>query len=233
MKLFIFALIFFSCSIAFSQEDPHPVIMSGRTIAPTTPKSYADSEEFTKLFKEFYPSIKPSKSVKEQADQYFQSMSRSFAMQGIDSAEAAKAAFKNLDSKAFEKIYFDIYRRNLSAKELKKYIAFMETPEGKHIAEVWSNLQRGTSEATMYVARTLNLNLTPIRQAAREKMEKEHPNQQPGMLSPGMVSPGMIARPSTPGVFDQGNAASRDSLIRTQQSQKKIPPVKIPPDPSK
>ena len=226
MKLFIFALILFSCSIAFSQEDPHPVIMPGRTIAPTTPKSYADSEEFTKLFKEFYPSIKPSKSVKEQAGQYFQSMSRSFAMQGIDSAEAAKAAFKNLDSKAFEKIFFDIYRRNLSAKELKKYIAFMETPEGKHIAEVWSNLQRGTSEATMYVARTLNLNLTPIRQAAREKMEKEHPQKI------GQAPPTMPTRPGNVDVFDQNNAGAKDSLMNLQRKQKKIPPVKIPADPS-
>ncbi len=198
----------------------------GRTVAPTVPKSYPDSEEFVKLFKEFYPMIKPAKSVKEQADQYFQGMSRSFAMQGIDSAEAAKAAFKNLDNKAFEKLYFDIYRRNLSAKELKKYIAFIQTPEGKHIADVWTNLQRGSSDATMYIARTLNLNLTPIRQAAREKMEKEHP-QKPGQSSP----PGAMRRGNVD-VFDQKNAGSKDSLMNLQRQQKKIPPVKIPSDPS-
>lgn len=200
----------------------------GRTVAPTVPKSYADSEEFVKLFKEFYPMIKPAKSVKEQADQYFQGMSRSFAMQGIDSAEAAKAAFKNLDNKAFEKLYFDIYRRNLSAKELKKYIAFIQTPEGKHIADVWTNLQRGSSDATMYIARTLNLNLTPIRQAAREKMEKEHPPQKAGPIRPQVRG----SRQGNVDVFDQKNAGSKDSLMNLQRQQKKIPPVKIPSDPS-
>ncbi len=198
----------------------------GRTMAPIAPKSYADSEEFKKLFKEFYPIIKPAKSVKEQAAQYFQGISRSFAMQGIDSAEAAKAAFKNLDDQAFEKLYFDIYRRNLSAKELKIYNAFIKTPEGKHIAEVWTNLQRASSDATMYIARTLNLNLTPIRQAARDKMEKER--SQKGEEHP----PNMPTRRGNVDVFDQRNAGSKDSLMNLQRQQGKIPPVKIPAVPS-
>ena len=225
MRFIIFASIFFFCSVAFSQPETHPVMVPGRTMAPPPVKSYTDSEEFAKLFKEFYPVIKPAKSVREQSDQYFQNMSRSFSMQGIDSAQAASAAFKNLDDKAFEKIYFDIYRKNLSAKELKKYIAFIETPEGKHIADIWTNLQRGPSETMMYVARTLNLNLTSIRQTARDKMDKEHP-QKAGQMPPGGIRPGNVD------VFDQKNAGSKDSLMNLYRQQGKIPPVKIPAVPS-
>jgi hypothetical protein len=219
MRFIIFASLFFCCSIAFSQEDPHVAMAPGRTFAAVQQKTYTDSAEFAKLFAEFYPTIKPARTVKEQADQYYEALSKSFAMQGIDSAEAAKAAFKNLDPKAFEKLYFDTYRANLSAKELKKYIEFVKTPEGKHIAEVWSNLQRVSSETNMYVARILNLNLIPIRQAARERMEKEHP---PKKMGPG--GPGMQPYPGSAGIFDQGNAGSKDSLVRSQRLQKNLPP---------
>jgi hypothetical protein len=218
MKYFIFLSVFFCAGFVFSQ-DLHPPMAPGRTITTEPQKSYSDSAEFAKLFKEFYPVIKPAKSLKEQSEQYFQMLSRSFAMQGIDSAEAAKAAFKNLDEKAFEKIYFDTYRRNLSAKELKKYMEFIKTPEGKHIAEVWSNLQRCPADANMYMARTINVNLTPIRQAAREKMEKEHPGQK--MMGAGAVPPQLHAAPVD--VFDQKNAGSKDSLMRMHELQNKLP----------
>ena len=75
----------------------------------------------------------------------------------------------------------------------------------------------------MYVARTINLNLTPIRQSAREKMEKEHP-QKAGQLPPTLRSNGSV--------FEQSNAASTDSLMNLQRKQKKIPPVKIPAVPT-
>ena len=226
MRYIIFAFVLFCSGSAFSQ-DMHPPIPPGRTINTEPPKSYTDSVEFAKMFKEFYPSVKPAKSLKEQSEQYFQTLSRSFKMQGLDSAEAAKSAFKNLDEKAFEKIYFDTYRRNLSAKELKKYMEFIKTPEGKHIAEVWTNLQRVSSDANMYLARTININLTPIRQAAREKMEKEHPGQKMGQGgTPG--HPGLIQD----GIY-QKNTGSKDSLMRMQQMQntllKKIDTLAAPP----
>ncbi len=217
MKYLLFASLLFCSSLAFSQ-DQHPMMTPGRTIATEPPKSYADSAEFAKLFKELYPQIKPEKTLKEQSEQYFQSISRSFKMQGIDSAEAAKVAFKNIDDKGFEKVYFDNYRKNLSAKELKKYMEFIKTPEGKHISEVWSNLQRVSSDGNMYIARAINANLTPIRQAAREKMEKEHPGQ---LMGPG--GPMTPTRPGNVNVFDQKNAASKDSLIRAYQLQNKLP----------
>jgi hypothetical protein len=217
MKYNIFISIFFFSGLAFSQ-DMHPMMTPGRTLNTEQTKSYPDSVEFVKVFKEFYPTIKPEKSLKEQSEQYFQNQARSFKMQGIDSAEAAKVAFKNLDEKAFEKIYFDTYRRNLSAKELKKYMEFIKTPEGKHIAEVWTNLQHVSSDANMYLSRTINMNLTPIRQAAREKMEKEHPGQKMGQGA--LVSP---SRPGSGDMFDQKNAGLKDSLLRMQQFRNKLP----------
>ena len=199
----------------------------GRTIESDQAKSYPDSTEFDSLFKKFYPSIKPSLSVREQAEVDFKAISRSFKMQGIDSAEAAKAAYKNLDPKAFYKIYYDSYRRNLTAKELKKYMEFVATPEGKHITDVWGSLQRVLSDATTYVARTVNMNLTPIRQAAREKMEKEQPPR-----NPDKIRPPMKPLPPQGDVMGQGNAGSRDSMIRMQRLQNKIPNPVMPSDTS-
>jgi len=227
---------------AFSQEDKPPVLRPGRTLESNVPKSYTDSAEFLKLFNDFYPTIKPSLTVREQAEVDFKAIARTFKMQGIDSAEAAKAAYKNLDDSAFYKIYFQTYRKNLSAKELKKYREFISTPEGKHITEVWGSLQRVLSDANVYVARTVNTNLTPIRQAAREKMEKEQPPRKPGqgMAPPKLQSPnrdvqdanksGYPIRGTRGDVFDQNNSASSDSLMRMQRLQNKIPPVVIPVD---
>src|SRR5438105_1431445 len=174
MKFRILALaVVFCCRMAAAQELHPEMMQPGRTLQTNAePKHYADSAAFDSLFKKFYPDVKPAMSVHQSAEQTFKQISRTFAMQGIDSAEAAKAAFKGLDEKAFYKIYYDIFRRNLSAKELKKYAEFIRTPEGAHIAEVWSSLQSALPQANMYVARTVNSNLTPLRQAAREKMEK-------------------------------------------------------------
>ncbi len=175
-----FFITFFTIGALCAQElrTPPEVMHPGRTMQATPMKSYPDSAEFMKIFKQIYPKIKPAQSVRQFADQQFKAISRTFKMQGIDSAEAAKAAYVHLDDSAFYKIYFDIFRKNLTAKELKVYAAFLSTPEGEHIIEVIPDLQRALPDANMYVARTINLNLTPLRQAAREKMEKEHPPEQ-------------------------------------------------------
>src|SRR5207244_963433 len=109
------------------------------------------------------------------------------------------------------------------AKELKKYMEFIKTPEGKHISKVWAELDRATIDANSYISRTININLTPVRQAAREKWEKEHPQQHLGQAAPVMI-------PSNLDVFDQKNAASRDSSMKMRQREMRVPPVKIPAD---
>ena len=100
---------------------------------------------------------------------------------------------------------------------------FIQTPEGKHISEVWSSLQRASSDATMYIAKTINSNLTPLRQAAREKMEKEHPEKLIQRNPPLKLPPGDPGSNRNPDVFDQRNAGSKDSLIRMQQLQNRLP----------
>jgi hypothetical protein len=187
MKSFIFTFVFFllACYNSPKAQEMRREMTPGRTLESNQPKSYPDSAEFAKLFKELYPSIKSSKSIHELANQYYKSVARGFKMQGMDSLEASKIALKNLDENGIEKVYFETYRRNLSAKELKKYIEFIKTPEGKHIAEVWPNLQRASSEANAYVTRTINTNLVPLRHAAREKMDKEHPKNQKRSMTPG------------------------------------------------
>jgi hypothetical protein len=231
ITLIAIVFVFFRIEIISAQELRPEIMKPGRTVMPVEPKSYADSAEFVKLFNEHYPDIKPALSVRAQAEEDFRSVSRTFAMQGIDSAEAAKVAFKNLDENAFYKIYFETFRRNLSAQELKKYIDFVSTPEGKHIIEVLPTLQHVLSDANMYVIRTMNANLLPIRQAAREKMEKEHPplkNGSPVQRGGVQIPPTLPAKNIN--IFDQKNAASQDSLLNIKHRQKKIPPVKIPDD---
>jgi hypothetical protein len=177
-----------------SQQAPAPEPLTKRQTAleaesqaknpaATKPKP-DDSVEFAKTFKEFYPLVKPKESIKKQAEDYFSRISRSFASQGIDSVEARKTAFKNLDSAADEKIYFETYRKNLTAKELKAYMSFLKSPEGKHIVEIMPNLQRAPSESQGYVSRTMNTNLAPIRQKSAEKMKDEIMKQDTSKMDP-------------------------------------------------
>lgn len=225
-KIFIISLLITGLQAASpAQELRNDILKPGRTIAPEKEQAYPDSAEFVKLFKELYPKIKPALTVRETAKQYFESISRSFKMQGIDSAEAAKAAFKNMGDDAFYKIYFDLYRKNLSAKELKVYMDFIKTPEGEHIVEVLPVLQRALPDANMYVAKTIGLNLTPIRQAAMAKQMKEQPPKKP---MPQLVRP---AKPQD--VFDERNAAGKDSIMQVQRLQNKIPPLQLPADSSR
>lgn len=169
-----------------NQMAPPPAAMS------KPPKSYDDSAEFAKVFKEFYPMVAPKQSMKEAVEQLFSRMSRSFNQQGIDSAEAYTAAMHGLDMNANEKIYFTVYRESLSAKELKVYMAFMKTPEGKHIIEVIPQLQRAASESGNYAQRTIMTNLRPLQQAAREKMIKENPPKEGDKNPPIRNIPGRV-----------------------------------------
>lgn len=220
-----FVFFLFCFTSAFSQPLPAgstpPIMVPGRSIEPPPAQSYADSEDFVKAFQEFYPLVKTTKSVKEEAEKYFQNISRTFKMQGIDSAEAAKVALKGLEEDAFEKIYFDTYRRNMSAKELKKYTEFIRTPEGNHIVEIWPNLQRAPSETVMYIARAINLNLNPIRQAAMEKMQKEHPPQKNAMSPGAVMIPGGIPSPigMAPAGFPTKQTVDTKKQVKTKNKK--------------
>jgi hypothetical protein len=181
----------------------------------TTPaaKPVQDSAEFVKTFKEFYPLVKPKQSIREMADQYYARVSRGFAKLELDSAETYKMAMKNLDTSADERIFFDNYRKNLSAKELKAYLAFLKTPEGKKVIEVMPMLQRSSSETNGYVSKTINTNIAPLRQKQSEMMRKEVAPQDSIKGPDGK----MMARPNP--AMDPERMKMRDSLMKVRQEE--------------
>ena len=195
------------------QKAPLTPEMAKQPTGTKEVKKYDDSAEFAKTFKEIYPLIKPKQSVKEQADQYYSRMSRGFAKLEMDSAEMYKMAMTNLDTNASEKLIFDVYRKNLTAKELKAYLTFINSPEGKKVMEVMPQLQRSQSETSGYVSKTINANLAPLRQKQMEMMRKEMPPQDSVKGPDGK----MMARPK-PGM-DPDRMRMRDSLMKVRQEE--------------
>ncbi|MEI8134661.1 MAG: hypothetical protein WCH46_06225 [bacterium] len=190
MKLFFTTLLFASAISASSlkaQETPHDRMIPGRTIANAPLKSYPDSVAFDSLFSIYYQRLKPKIGVREQAELQFSAMSRSFAMSGIDSIQASKVAFNSLDTHAFYKLFHDAYRRNLNAKQLALLMQFSANADGEHILEVFSNLQSAPRDGNMYITRVLSANLLPLRQAARERMEKEQPPKNKDQRTPQRI----------------------------------------------
>jgi len=182
MRLIILSYLCLGVTTALFAQDKTAAKKPGRTVTPATESTtpLKDSVEFTKVFKEFYPLVAPAKPVRVEAQEYFARISKAFKMQGIDSAKAAEVAFTNLDTNAHYKTYFDVYSHNLTTKELKKYLEFLKTTEGRKVMAVFPQLQRASSDAMNYVSRTVNTNLTPLRQEARQKMLKENPPTQGG-----------------------------------------------------
>jgi hypothetical protein len=181
-----------------------------KSTAAKGPKSYEDSAEFVKTFKEIYPLIKPKQSIKEMADQQYGRMSRAFAKLDMDSVQMYKMAMTNLDTNAGEKIIFDVYRKNLSAKELKAYLNFIKSAEGKKIVEVIPQLQRSQSDVNSYALKTINTNLAPLRQKQMEMTKKEQPPRDSVKGPDGK----MMAAPN-PGM-DANRMRMRDSIMKAR-----------------
>lgn len=146
-------------------------------------KEYPDSVEFEKTFKEFYPLVKSKASVRDLAEKQVERQLASMTRQGIDSAEVIKIAYAGLDDRAGYKIYYDVYREKLTAKELKAYLAFIKTPEGKKVYDVTLELARAQSELNSYITRTVTTNLTPLRTTMRENMMKSQKENEEKMRS--------------------------------------------------
>lgn len=210
-----------------AKTPPPPVPVPNVDMAPLAPielkqtknvkgiKSYEDSAEFAKAFKEIYPLVKPKQSVKEMADQYYSRMSRGFAKLEMDSVKMYKMAMANLDTNSAEKLMFDTYRKNLSAKELKAYIAFLKSAEGKKIMEVMPQLERAKSETNGYVSKTINTNIAPLRQQQNELMKKEMPPLDSVKGPDGK----MIAKPRTG--MDSDRMRMRDSIMKARKLEMK------------
>lgn len=201
MKLIILSYFCLAFAVSVFAQDKTAAKKAGRSVAPAAESSNTmkDSVEFSKVFKEFYPIIAPAKTVRAEAQEYFMRISKSFKMQGLDSAKAAAVAFTNLDTTSYYKTYYDVYSHNLTTKELKKYLEFLKTPEGKKVMAVLPQLQRASSDAANYVPRTINTNIAPLRQEARQKMLKENPPTPGGPVAPiQRDSTGRIIPPSRP-----------------------------------
>ncbi len=146
-------------------------------------KEYPDSLEFAKTFKEFYPLVKPKSSLREMAEKQVDRQISSMTRQGIDSVAVVKVAYIGLDDQAGYKIYFDVYRQKLTAKELKAYLAFIKTPEGQKVYAVTQDLSRAQSELNNYVTKTITTNLTPLRTTMRENMVKSQKEKEEALKS--------------------------------------------------
>lgn len=185
LRYFILLLVLLAAIPVISQKGKKKPSEPAGTPLPTAnpiadargrseaPKQYADSAEFGKTFKEVYPLLKPKGSIRELAEKQVSRQLQALVMQGADSIEVVKIAYAGLDEDAAYKIYYDIYREKLTAKELKAYLAFLKTPEGAKIQSVNMDLNRAPAEVTRYVTQTVNTNLTPIRTTVREKTMKD------------------------------------------------------------
>jgi hypothetical protein len=138
------------------------------------PKSYADSAEFAKAFKELYPLVKqPKLTIRQFAEKQVEYQLKALIRQGADSAKVVKTAYVGLDEDAAYKLYYQVYREKLTAKEIKAYAAFLKTPEGQKIIEANAELGRAPAEVNSYVMRTVNTNLMPFHTEMRDKAMKQ------------------------------------------------------------
>ena len=134
-------------------------------IPPPNTESYPDSVEFKALWKQLYPIIRPTKSVRERFDGFFKSPGNlhNLKMHQVDSAEAYKNCVAALDTTMLEQSYFNLWRKDFTAAELKQIVPFIKTEAGKHFMDVAPSLTSGTSsQVDGYVRRTMMSTITPM-----------------------------------------------------------------------
>lgn len=184
MKAFVILMIVCCATVVIAQAQKEK---PGRSVArEELSNSYKDSLEYAKTFKQLYALIGPQKTAYVDAQEFYNRISRTFTVQGIDTAVAHKLALTGIDNNAYEKIYYAMYREHLDLPDLKKFLEFIKTPEGMKVYLALPQLQRATNETSAYVTRTVNANLAPLRQEALQKMQKERPPALNQKLPPGM-----------------------------------------------
>jgi hypothetical protein len=157
----------------------------GRTMKPSRgagklAASYADSTEFNKAFDDLYMIIKPTVTVQERADKIFMSQTRSFTRTGVDSAKAYEAVMKAIDPTLDRQLIYSAYRAQLTAEELRGWIAFLKTPAGKKILEVGDKLLAADDRLIeSQVRRAVNTAIAPLRQPKTPKTQELAPTSAP------------------------------------------------------
>jgi hypothetical protein len=155
--------------------------------------SYPDSTAFNAAFKELFPLIRPTPTIKERAETMLGHMGHLFQARQIDSAKAYDSVMKVIDHSMDEKILFNAYRLQFTAEELKSMIAFFKTPAGKHYLEVESRLVSARNgEIDQYVNKTVNRTVMPMGK------QPETPPSMRGGAPGSMGHPGMPPAPPTP-----------------------------------
>jgi hypothetical protein len=205
MKYFILALSLFVGSSAMAQDQPAPEKRKptkerpappagagpGRTMKPSRGKlqlSYADSTEFKAAFAELYAIIKPKVTIEERAQKIFDQNVRSFARTGVDSAKAYEAVMKAVDPKLDHEMIFATYRANLTAQELRDWVAFIKTPTGKKILEVGDRILAADDKLIdSQVRRSVNTAIAPLRQAKPKTVKDTGSNEESSTSGAGVA----------------------------------------------
>jgi hypothetical protein len=196
MKYFVLALALFVATSATAQESEQqpaqtksrkptkerPAVPEGaeagrslRASRNSLATSYADSTEFNKAFVELYAIIKPKVTIQERTEKIFKAMTRSFARTGVDSAKAYEAVMQTVKPTLDHELIYATYRSQLTAEELKGWVAFLKTPAGKKILEVGDKLLAADDkQIESQVRRSVNTAIAPLRQPKTPRTQGEN-----------------------------------------------------------
>ena len=189
--LFILTSVLFLTSAASAQvRRPMGNLPPGRTLGHESTERYADSAAFEEAFKELYPLIKPTPTIRERTEIMFDRMVRMYKARGVDSAAAHDSVMKVIDPEMDRKLIYDVYRGAFTAKEISALATFFKSPVGKHYLEVEDRIVEGrTRMIEQYVTRTISSTVMPM----------EKPMERHGTLPPGrMRLPGQAPTQLTP-----------------------------------
>jgi len=225
LRFSVLLFLVLAAPLLFAQKDSKKAKTAAPPAMPNAqtrfekPKQYTDSAEFDKVFKEFYPLVKPKETIRNLAEKQLERQLTAMIKQGGDSTEIIKAAYIGLEENAAYKIYHETYREKLSAKELKAYMAFIKTPEGAKVQSVTAELNRAPADVNTYITKTINTNLTPMRTVLREKTMKEQKVRDQKLMSDTTEAGRMYRQ----------QMQLRDSIMKSRGSiQPKAPDVKAP-----
>lgn len=146
----------------------------------------ADSAKLKAAFKELFPLIRPTPTVKERAEMNLKRMSRMFTMQGIDSAKAHDSVMAAINPNEDEVLLYNAYAENFSPDELKSLATFFKTPAGKHYLEVEQRLINGRQQVEQYINRTISMVTAPMRKPTERKPGAPGAPGMPPRMRPGM-----------------------------------------------
>jgi hypothetical protein len=187
---YLFSLVLLSLVVVTAQAQQRPMTQATQRPAVAHEAPKGDTAKLKAAFKELYPLIRPTPSIKERTEQALHRMDRMFKMQGVDSAKAWDSVMKAINPSQDEEILYNVYSENFTPEELKSLATFFKTPTGKHYLEVDQRLSAAHQQTEQYIMRTINMVTAPMR-----KPTERRPPGAPGAPNvpgaPGRPHPGM------------------------------------------